>query len=182
MVKQSLVSKIVEDMIFTAYKLNSKKRKLNINTVILMLITPEFRLILSYRINNCLYNLGWRRLAYVLYLFSKVKYSSDIHPKANIGVPFKVGHHMGIVIGPEVIIGRSCYIMNNVTIGNKYLGGKDSMPTLNDNIIVGVGSRILGGINIGSNATIGANSVVIDNVASNEVWVGIPAKKAISIK
>ncbi|MFA0087054.1 serine O-acetyltransferase [Vibrio sp. 10N.261.51.F12] len=177
MSNHSLFRTIVQDMAFSAKKLNVKEKKLSIKTIFLMLISPEFRVVMSYRINSYLYRAGFERLSTVLYCFSKKKYSTDMHPKATIGVPFKVGHHMGIVIGPEVTIGNSCYFLNNVTFGNASVGGQDVMPTVGDEVIVGVGARILGGVSIGNGSIIGANSVVRSDIPAGEVWAGIPAKK-----
>ncbi|USD60255.1 hypothetical protein J4N45_17445 [Vibrio sp. SCSIO 43140] len=173
----SLFKTIAQDMAFSANKLTVKEKKLSVKMAFLMLISPEFRVVMSYRINSYLYRAGFERLSTVLYCFSKKKYSTDIHPKAQIGVPFKLGHHMGIVIGPEVTIGDGCYFLNSVSLGNANVGGQDVMPTVGDEVIVGVGARILGGVSIGNGSIIGANSVVRSDIPADEIWAGIPAKK-----
>jgi serine O-acetyltransferase len=167
---------IKEDLRACAYKSKHKNKKLSLKIVILMLLTPEFRVVLSYRIYSYLNRVGFQKTSHILYLWSKRKYSTDIHPSAIIGVPFKLGHHMSIVIGPKVVIGKNCYFMNNVTLGNKELGGEDRMPVISDNVVIGVGAKLLGAITVAKGATIGANSVVTKNIGFNEVWAGAPAK------
>ena len=159
------------------FKYYDKTSKLTFKYGLLAWLSPEFRLVWSYRCYRFLYVNGYRKIAHLLYLRSKYKYGSDINPACSIGIPFKVGHHMNIVVGPNAILGSDIYLMNGVSIGNKHVGLADSMPIIGDGVIIGTGSKILGGIEIGAGAKIGANSVVVHNVPCNEVWVGAPAKK-----
>lgn len=144
------------------------------------LLFPEYRVIFRYRIYSKLYSsdsILKKKAAMVLYLSTKVKYSTDIHPNAKIGVPFRIGHHMGIVIGPEVVVGRHCYVFNGVTLGNKNVGVTEySMPKVGDNVLISTGCKVLGNITIGANSILAANSVVTKTVGSNEVWGGVPAR------
>lgn len=73
-------------------------------------------------------------------------------------------------------MGSGCYIFNGVTLGNKNVGLENAMPVLLNDIIVGTGAKILGLVNVGSRAVIGANSVVTKNIGSQEVWAGNPAR------
>ena len=173
----SFLNIVKNDMLAAAYKVNSSENKIRFTTFVMLMLTPEFRLVLSYRIYSSVYRRGYIKLSMFLYLWAKKKYSSDIHPCCNIGVPIKLGHHMSIVIGPDVCIGNNVYIMNNVSIGNKTVGGANRMPTIGNDVIIGVGARLLGSIDIGNNAYIGANSGVICNVPQKQTWAGIPAKK-----
>jgi serine O-acetyltransferase len=155
-------------------------RSLNFKNIMLGVYSTEFRLLLRYRIYSNLYKKGYlfRFLGYLMYQRTKKKYSSDIHPLAQISVPLKLGHHFGIVIGPDVFIGKNVYIFNDVTLGNKNVGlNVNQMPSIEDNVVIGVGTKILGKITVEEGSIIGASSLLINNVKKNEVWAGVPARK-----
>lgn len=80
---------------------------------------------------------------------------------------------LGIVIHKKAVIGKSCTISQNVTIGGG--GGPQGLPVLGDYVYVGAGSVILGGVNIGDHVTIGANSVVLKDLPNSAIAVGAPA-------
>ncbi|WP_198540759.1 serine O-acetyltransferase [Capnocytophaga stomatis] len=80
---------------------------------------------------------------------------------------------LGVVIHPDAIIGESTIILQNVTIG----GRNDKFaPTIGENVFIGCGACILGGITIGNNVMIGANAVVITDIPDGSVVVGVPGK------
>jgi len=110
-----------------------------------------------------------------MYHRSKIKYGCDIAPTAQIGADFKIAHIGGIVIGRNAIIGDECTINNNVTLGMKN-ATSDAMPTLGNGVYVSTGAKLLGGISIGNDCIIGANSVVLISFENNRVIVGIPSK------
>lgn len=105
----------------------------------------------------------------------KILFACDIKtklPKSTI-----MTHPVGIVIGANVELGENILIRQNVTLGRR--GGdhiSDSQPILHDNVRLGAGAVILGNVTVGKNAVVGANSVVLDDVPSNSVVVGAPAK------
>ena len=82
-------------------------------------------------------------------------------------------HPTGIVIHPEAEIGPNCMIFQQVTIGTGPLPG---VPKIDGHVDIGAGARILGGVNIGEHARIGANAVVIRDVPAESIAVGIPAR------
>lgn len=174
------ISEIKSDLVFYQNKFYSiKNKKVSVYSCIKFLFVPCYAVVFWFRVYSRLAkrkNRFLRKVGFFLYFRASQKYSSDIHPDANIGIPFKVGHHFGVVIGPDVRIGNGVYLFNDVTLGNKNVGLEDVMPSLGDNIIVGAGSRLLGGINVASNAIIGANSIVLKDVGEGEVWAGSPAK------
>ena len=106
----------------------------------------------------------------------------EIHPGAKIGDGFFMDHAMGIVIGETAEIGRNVTLYQGVTLGgimpafrsNEQRGLKRH-PTVEDGVIIGSGAQILGPITIGSNARVGANSVVLKSVPKGMSVVGIPA-------
>jgi serine O-acetyltransferase len=167
--------------------LTSHKRKYvrekpfkNVNySITLALINPCFAMVFYYRLYSHLYKSRSRfirRISIILYYLVSRRYGCDIHPAAKIGVPLKVGHCSDIVIGPLAEIGENCYIFNGVTIGNKYVGEVDEMPVIGGNVIIGTGSKILGGCSIGSYSTVGALTLVIKDVPENSTVVGVPGR------
>jgi serine O-acetyltransferase len=100
------------------------------------------------------------------------KYGMEISPGTDIGGGFYIAHPIGSVISPKRI-GKNCTIIHSVTIGMR---NEWAFPEIGDNVFIGAGARILGGIRIGNNAVIGANAVVIHDVPDGATVVGVPAK------
>ncbi|MBO5834704.1 MAG: hypothetical protein J6R12_01515 [Bacteroidales bacterium] len=90
----------------------------------------------------------------------------------NIGKNFRFAHLPGIVIGDGAIIGNDCIVYHGVTIGQSH----GLYPRIGNNVLIYPHTQILGGINIGDNVTILANSVVVKDIPSNTIVGGIPAK------
>lgn len=90
----------------------------------------------------------------------------------------KFPHPIGIVIHPDVKIGKNCTIFQNVTIGSgKYSEKLDSIvPTIGDNVMICANSVVFGGITVGNNVIIGAGSIVRTDIPDNVVVAGNPAK------
>ncbi len=100
----------------------------------------------------------------------------EIHPGAKIGPGFFIDHGMGVVIGETTEIGRNCTLYQGVTLGGTGLDRGKRHPTLGDNVVVGVGAKILGNIRIGNNVKVGGGSVVVHSVPDNCTVVGVPAE------
>ncbi len=113
----------------------------------------------------------------ILEYLIRVLYASDISYKAKIGEGLVFSHGHDIVIGGDVVIGKNCVIFNGVTLGNKNLefSSIGNQPNIGHNVILSTGAKILGPIHIGDNVTIGANSVVLNDIPSDCIAVGIPA-------
>lgn len=96
----------------------------------------------------------------------------EIHPAAQIGRRVVIDHGMGVVIGETAIIGDDVLIYHGVTLGGKINDTVKRHPTIGNNVMLGAGAKIIGDIEIGSGAQIGANAVVTKSIPSGAVIVG----------
>jgi serine O-acetyltransferase len=132
--------------------------------------------IINYRIANKVYNNGFHLLGRAIMGFNTIFASIDIHPSAQIGRRVFIDHGIGVVIGETAIIGDDVLIYQGVTLGGVNLDRIKRHPTIEKNVVIGAGAKILGDITIGENSKIGANSVVVNDIPKNTTAVGIPAK------
>jgi len=98
-----------------------------------------------------------------------------------IGPGLVVRHPQGIVIGSGSIVGSDCTILHRVTVGERYGDGIDPRhryPTVGARVVIGAGAALLGGIDVGDDAVIGANAVVLQDVPAGALAVGVPARLA----
>ncbi|MBY0091550.1 serine acetyltransferase [Priestia aryabhattai] len=137
-----------------------------------------YRAIILYRISHFLWNKNLLHLATLVARFCRNSTGIEIHPAAIIGERFLINHGVGIVIGPGVSIGDGVTILQDVTIGLKAPWDSNDVgfPTIENNVYICAGAKLLGDIRIGEGSIIGANSVVTSNVEPNSLVVGIPGK------
>ena len=100
----------------------------------------------------------------------------EIHPGASIGRRFFIDHGMGVVIGETAQIGDDCTLYHGVTLGGTTWNKGKRHPTLEDNVVIGAGAKVLGPITVGSGAHIGSNAVVVKDVPPGATAIGIPAR------
>ena len=100
----------------------------------------------------------------------------EIHPGAKIGRKFFIDHGMGVVIGETAEIGDNVTLYHGVTLGGVTWDKVKRHPTLDDNVVIGSGAKILGPFTVGKGAKIGSNSVVVKEVPENATVVGIPGR------
>jgi serine O-acetyltransferase len=141
-----------------------------------LLTYSGFHAILIYRFAHLLWTGGVPLLPRLLSQFARFLTGIEIHPGASIGGGFFIDHGMGVVIGETTEIGENVTIFQGVTLGGTGKERGKRHPTLGDNVMVGVGAKILGGITIGEGAKIGANSVVLKSVPSQSTVVGVPGR------
>ena len=142
----------------------------------IILCYPGFQALVLHRISHKLWKYKLPLLPRVLSQITRNITGIEIHPGAKIGKGVFIDHGMGVVIGETTQIGDRCLLYQGVTLGGT---GKDSgkrHPTLQENVVVGAGAKVLGAIEIGSNTRIGAGSVVVKNVEKNCTVVGIPGR------
>src|ERR1700758_2993551 len=128
----------------------------------------------AYRLNHWLWNHGFCFLARWFSQIARFFTGIEIHPAAQIGRRLFVDHGMGVVIGETSIIGDDVTLYQGVTLGGTGKEHGKRHPTLEDNVVIGGGAKILGNITIGKNCRIGAGSVVLRNVPENSTVVGVP--------
>ena len=142
----------------------------------IILCYPGFQALVLHRISHQLWKYKLPLLPRVLSQLTRNITGIEIHPGAKIGKGVFIDHGMGVVIGETSEIGDRCLLYQGVTLGGT---GKDCgkrHPTLEENVVVGAGAKVLGAIQIGSNTRIGAGSVVVKNVEKNSTVVGIPGR------
>ncbi len=100
----------------------------------------------------------------------------EIHPGAKIGKKFFIDHGMGVVIGETAEIGDNVTLYHGVTLGGVTWDKVKRHPTVEDNVVVGSGAKVLGPFTVGKGAKIGSNSVVVKEVPQNATVVGIPGR------
>lgn len=137
---------------------------------------PSFKAILRYRVAHKLYLKQHYFLARWLSQRGVRKTGIEIHPGAQIGRGLFIDHGSGVVIGETTIIGNNVTLYQGVTLGGTGKEKGKRHPTLQDNVMVSAGARILGSFTIGENSKIGAGSVVLKEIPPNCTVVGVPGR------
>lgn len=135
---------------------------------------PGLHAVWAHRINHRLWRWRLRWLARVLSHVARWFTGIEIHPGAVIGRRFFIDHGMGVVIGETAEIGDDCTLYHGVTLGGTSWQAGKRHPTLEDDVVVGAGAKILGPIRVGKGARIGSNSVVVRDVPAGATVVGVP--------
>lgn len=147
----------------------------SLNSTLEILAMPGYRAIKTWYRTHQLYLKKHYVLARWLSLRAQRKTGIDIHPGATIGKRLFIDHGSGVVIGETCIIGDDVKIYQGVTLGGT---GKDKgkrHPTVEDNVLIGAGAKILGNITIGRDAKVGAGAIVIRDVDPGNTVVCPPA-------
>ncbi len=136
---------------------------------------PGVHAMVFHRLSHGCWNIGLKWLARFISAIGRWLTGIEIHPGAKIGRRLFIDHGMGVVIGETAEIGDDCTLYHGVTLGGTSWDGGKRHPTLGDGVVVGAGAKILGPIEVGDNARIGSNSVVVKPVEPQTTVVGIPA-------
>lgn len=148
------------------------------STVEIVLGYPGVHALWGYRLAHAMWNES-PLLRLPARLFSQLVRAItgiEIHPGAQIGPRLFIDHGMGVVVGETAVIGADCMLYHGVTLGGTSLKKEKRHPTLGNDVVVGAGAKILGPINIGDGARIGANAVVVRDVPAHATAVGVPAQ------
>lgn len=135
---------------------------------------PGFHARVAHRVANALHRRGVPLIPRGIMHLARFFTGIEIHPGATIGSRFFIDHGMGVVIGETAEIGADVTLYQGVTLGGTSTRRAKRHPTLRDNVVVGAGAKVIGAVEIGENARIGAGSVVVTNVPANATVVGVP--------
>ncbi len=135
---------------------------------------PGVHALLAHRVAHALQEAGVPLLPRLIAAFARSVTGIEIHPAAKVGDGFFIDHGMGVVIGETAEIGNDVTLYQGVTLGGTGFATGKRHPTVQDNVTIGSGAKLLGPITIGHGAKIGANSVVIHDVPPNSTVVGNP--------
>ncbi|MEK6645109.1 MAG: serine O-acetyltransferase EpsC [Candidatus Firestonebacteria bacterium] len=141
-----------------------------------VILYPCLYAIISHRIAHFFWKFGIPFLPRFISQFSRFLTGIEIHPGAKIGRGFFIDHGMGVVIGETTEIGDNVTLFQGVTLGGTGKEKGKRHPTLGNNVVVGVGAKVLGNITIGDNVYIGANSVVLISAPPDSTVVGVPGR------
>jgi serine O-acetyltransferase len=147
---------------------------LGVGSVEMLATWPGIQALLAHRVAHALHRAGVplvpRAIAYAARMFTGI----EIHHAATIGQGLFIDHGAGVVIGETALIGDCVTLYQGVTLGGTGFETGKRHPTVQDNVTIGSGAKLLGPIEIGHGAKIGANSVVVGDVPPNATVVGVP--------
>ncbi len=145
----------------------------------MVLTYPGLHAIWLHRVAHGLHTRNLRLAARMVSQFSRFVTGIEIHPGATIGPGFFIDHGMGVVIGETTEIGEDVTIYQGVTLGGTGKHGGKRHPTVRDGVTVGAGASVLGPLEVGEGAKIGAGSIVVKDVPANSTVVGNPGRPVI---
>lgn len=137
---------------------------------------PSFKAITRYRLAHKLYEKKHYFLARWYSQRTARKTGIEIHPGAKIGKGLFIDHGNGVIIGETAIIGNNVTLYQGVTLGGTGKEQGKRHPTVEDNVMISAGAKVLGSFRVGRNSKIGAGSVVLSEVPPNSTVVGVPGR------
>ena len=146
------------------------------STLEVLLCYPGIHALACHRFAHAVWRRGWKIPARFLSHIARFFTGIEIHPAAKLGPGLFIDHGMGVVIGETAEVGENVTLLQGVTLGGTSLKREKRHPTLGDNVVVGAGAKIIGAFKIGDGSRIGAGSVVVREVPTNSVVVGVPGR------
>lgn len=144
-----------------------------------ILLYPCIHAMIAYRIAHFLYGKKIFFLARVISQLARFFTGIEIHPGAKIGKGLFIDHGMGVVIGETTEIGDNVTIYHGVTLGGTGKETGKRHPTVEDNVIIGAGAKVLGPILLRNGSRVGANTVVLKEVPENATVVGCAGRNIV---
>ncbi len=141
------------------------------------LFSKGFLALQAYRVGHHLQRQGERLLAMFIQARCNERLGIDINPASRIGSGIMLDHGTGIVIGETAVVGDDVSILQGVTLGGTGKESGDRHPKVRSGVMIGAGAKILGNIEIGEGAKVGAGSIVLHPVAPHTTVVGNPARQ-----
>ncbi len=135
-----------------------------------------FHALVYYRLAHFFFKHNYKLIARMVSQFARFITGIEIHPGASIGTGVFIDHGSGVVIGETTIIGNGVTIYQGVTLGGTGKEKGKRHPTIEDNVMISAGAKILGPFVVGKNAKIGAGSIVLKEVPANATVVGVPGR------
>jgi len=135
---------------------------------------PGVHALLAHRVAHAMHAAGVPAMPRVIAALSRALTGIEIHPAAKVGNGFFIDHGMGVVIGETAEIGDNVTLYQGVTLGGTGFQAGKRHPTIEKNVTIGSGAKLLGPITVGHGSKIGANSVVIHDVPPHSTVVGNP--------
>lgn len=148
----------------------------NPTTLQVIVAYPGVHAIWGHRISQALWNRGAKVAARGFAELVRILTGVEIHPGATLGSGLFIDHATGVVIGETAEVGDDVTIFHGVTLGGTGRDTGKRHPTIGDRVIIGAGAKVLGPIKVGDDSRIGANSVVVKEVPSSSVVVGVPGQ------
>jgi serine O-acetyltransferase len=145
-------------------------------TLQVIIAYPGVHAIWGHRISHWLWNRGAKVAARAVGELTRILTGVEIHPGAILGTGLFIDHATGVVIGETAEVGDDVTIFHGVTLGGTGRDTGKRHPTIGDRVIIGAGAKVLGPIKVGDDSRIGANSVVVKEVPSSSVVVGVPGQ------
>ncbi|HEX2997944.1 MAG TPA: serine O-acetyltransferase EpsC [Anaerolineales bacterium] len=146
------------------------------NALEVLLCYPGLHAVWAHRLSHKLWQSGLKLFARWLSQLTRNITGIEIHPGARIGHNFFIDHGMGVVIGETAEVGDRVTLYHGVTLGGTSLHKTKRHPTIEDDVVIGAGAKVLGAITIGANSRIGANAVVVKSAPPDSVIVGVPGQ------
>ncbi|MEE2852409.1 MAG: serine O-acetyltransferase [Actinomycetota bacterium] len=137
---------------------------------------PGVHAIWCHRINHWLWRRGAKLAARITAEITRILTGVEIHPGAVLGPGLFIDHATGVVIGETAEVGEDVTLYHGVTLGGSGRDTGKRHPTIGDRVIIGAGAKILGAIKVGDDSRIGANAVVVKEVPSSSVVIGVPGQ------
>jgi serine O-acetyltransferase len=135
---------------------------------------PGIHALLAFRVAHAMHIADVPLLPRLISMFTRSLTGIEIHPAAEIDCGLFIDHGAGVVIGETAVIGKDVTLYQGVTLGGTGFSTGKRHPTVQDNVTIGSGAKLLGPITVGHGAKIGANSVVITDVPAHATVVGNP--------
>ena len=145
-----------------------------VSSLEILAVWPGVHALLAHRVAHALQAGGIPVAPRALSAAARAVTGIEIHPAAEVGDGLFIDHGMGVVIGETAEIGENVTLYQGVTLGGTGFAAGKRHPTVQDNVTIGSGAKLLGPITIGHGAKIGANAVVIHDVPPNSTVVGNP--------
>ena len=166
-----LWSRIREDVL-VAFERDPAAR----STLEVVLCYPGVHALLMHRLAHVLWGRGLRLPARILSAAARFLTGVEIHPGAKFGRRVFIDHGMGVVVGETAEVGNDVLIYQGVSLGGTSLTRGKRHPTIEDYVVIGLGSTVLGPVTIGRHSRVGAGSVVVSSVPPHSTVVGVPGR------